>query len=436
MFSKILIANRGEIAVRIIRACKEMGISTVAVYSGADAEAIHVSMADHGICIGGDMPSESYLNQKNIISAALAMGAQAIHPGYGFLAENAEFAALCRANNIVFIGPMSKVISSLGDKERARQLMIKAGVPVIPGSGIVSTAEEALLEAEKIGYPLMVKARAGGGGRGIRLVSDPSQMRKAFASATEEARSAFGDSGVYLEKHLTGVKHVEIQLLADEKGNVVSLGERECSIQRGNQKLLEEAPSPAVTPELRAAMISDAVKAAKAAEYTSVGTVEFLLEGDQNFYFMEMNTRLQVEHPVTEKVTGIDVVKWQIRIADGVLLDFTQNDIKIEGASIECRINAGGCGEVKFLHLPGGPGVRFDTALYQGYEVPPFYDSLLGKLIVHAKTREEAMRKMRAALSELVIDGIPNNIEEQIATVGDPVFRSGDYYTNFKPSFF
>jgi len=413
-----------------------MGISTVAVYSGADEEALHASMADQSICIGGNAASKSYLNQNNIISAALATGAQAIHPGYGFLAENADFAELCKAHNIVFIGPTANVISKLGDKEQARQIMNKAGVPIVPGSGIAATPKEAAEAAAKIGYPLLVKARAGGGGRGIRLVQDASQLEKAFVSATEEAKGAFGDGSVYLEKYLTQVKHVEIQLLADEKGNVVSLGERECSIQRGNQKLLEESPSPAMTSQLREAMTEAAVKAAKAAKYTSVGTVEFLLDGNGNFYFMEMNTRLQVEHPVTENVTGIDIVKWQIRIADGVVLDFAQKDIEIEGASIECRINALGCGEVQFLHLPGGPGVRFDTALYQGYDVPPYYDSLLGKLIVQGKTREEAIRKMTAALSELVIDGVPNNIEEQIATVGDPVFRSGNYYTNFKPTFF
>lgn len=431
MFSKILIANRGEIAVRIIRACNEMGISTVSVYSEADEESLHASLADRSICIGSSMPQDSYLNQNNIITAALATGAQAIHPGYGFLAENCDFARLCEENGLAFIGPKPDVISKLGDKDNARKIMKAAGVAVSPGTSIIEGPEEALKSAEEIGYPLLIKARSGGGGKGIRLVNSASELKDAFLTARAEAENAFGDGGLYMEKYLNPVKHIEVQILADESGNAVSLGERECSIQRNNQKLIEESPSPAITQVLREKLADAAVKATKAVGYTGVGTVEFLLDRNNEFYFMEMNTRLQVEHPVTESVTGIDVVKWQIRTAAGVSLDFLQEDVKISGASIECRINARTSGEIKVLHVPGGPWVRFDTALYQSYIVPPYYDSMLGKLIVHAKTREEALRKMKASLSELVIDGIENNIEEQIAIIDSEPFRSGDYYTNF-----
>ena len=431
MFSKLLIANRGEIAVRVIRACKEMGISTVAVHSTADEDALHVSLADQKVCIGGPYSRESYLNAKNIISAALSTGAQAIHPGYGFLSENAEFADLCKQHNLIFVGPSSEVISQMGDKDRARIIMKAAGVPVIPGSEIVNTIEEAKAEAEKIGFPLLIKARAGGGGKGIRPVADAESLPAAFRAASEEAKQAFGDGGLYMEKFLSKVKHVEIQILADEQGNVVALGERECSVQRNNQKLVEESPSPVLTPEIRKGMIDASILAAKAVNYTNAGTLEFLLDGD-NFYFMEMNTRLQVEHPVTEMVTGIDIVKWQLRVADGVPLDFKQKDIKLQGASIECRINASATGKVGFYHVPGGPRTRFDTALYPGYVVPPYYDSMLGKLIVHANTREEAIRKMKAALSELVIDGVLCNIEEQIEILSSPAFCSGQYFTDFK----
>ena len=372
MFSKILIANRGEIAVRIIRACKEMGISTVAVYSKADAEALHIALADEALCIGEAPASKSYLNQMSIISAALVTGAQAIYPGYGFLSENPSFAALCQKHGIVFIGPSSQVIAKMGNKDTARSIMKKAGVPVIPGSDILDSLDEAKKQAEKIGYPILIKARAGGGGKGIRLVNNAKELESAFSVASEEARIAFGDGNVYIEKYLSPVKHVEVQLMADEKGNVICLGERECSIQKNNQKLIEEAPSPAVTKELRKALMEAAVKAAKAVSYTSVGTVEFLLDRNGNFYFMEMNTRLQVEHGITEQVTGIDIVKWQIRIAAGVLISFKQEDVRLEGSAIECRINAMGGGKVKFLHVPGGPWVRFDTMLYQGYELPTF----------------------------------------------------------------
>ena len=431
MFSKILIANRGEIAVRIIRACKEMGIATVAVHSQADKESLHVSLADESVCIGKALPSESYLRQKVIITAALLTGAQAIHPGYGFLAENADFARLCEKNGLVFIGPGADVISRMGDKDAARRMMKEAGVPTVPGTDLLTSPEQAAKAAGMIGYPVLIKARAGGGGKGIRLVKGPDEMEKAFLTASEEAKSAFGDSGVYMEKYLSPVKHIEVQLLADEGGNVVCLGERECSIQKRNQKLLEEAPSPAISPELREKMCEAASKAAKAAGYTNAGTVEFLLDDENHFYFMEMNTRLQVEHPVSEYVSGVDIVKWQIRIACGVLLNFRQEDVKITGAAIECRINAKSGGKVTFLHVPGGPWVRFDTFLYQGYEMLPYYDSMMGKLIVYAKTREEAIRKMNSALCELVIEGVPNNLDEQLEIISDPAFLAGDYQTDF-----
>lgn len=431
MFSKILIANRGEIAVRVIRACKEMGIATVAVHSQADKESLHVSLADESVCVGKALPGESYLRQKDIITAALLTGAQAIHPGYGFLAENADFARLCEKNGLVFIGPSADVISQMGDKDAARRLMKNAGVPTVPGTDILISPTQAAKEANRIGYPVLIKARAGGGGKGIRLVNGPDELENAFLTASEEAKNAFGDGGVYMEKYLSPVKHIEVQLLADEGGSVVCLGERECSIQKRNQKLLEEAPSPAISLALREKMCEAAAKAAKAAGYTNAGTVEFLLDDEGNFYFMEMNTRLQVEHPVSEYVSGVDIVKWQIRIACGVLLNFKQKDVQITGAAIECRINAKGGGKVSFLHVPGGPWVRFDTFLYQGYEMLPYYDSMMGKLIVYAKTREEAIRKMNSALCELVVEGVPNNLDEQLEIISDPDFLAGDYHTDF-----
>ena len=431
MFSKILIANRGEIAVRIIRACKEMGIATVAVHSQADKESLHVSLADESVCVGKALPGESYLRQKDIITAALLTGAQAIHPGYGFLAENADFARLCEKNGLVFIGPSADVISQMGDKDAARRLMKNAGVPTVPGTDILISPTQAAKEANRIGYPVLIKARAGGGGKGIRLVNGPDELENAFLTASEEAKNAFGDGGVYMEKYLSPVKHIEVQLLADEGGSVVCLGERECSIQKRNQKLLEEAPSPAISLALREKMCEAAAKAAKAAGYTNAGTVEFLLDDEGNFYFMEMNTRLQVEHPVSEYVSGVDIVKWQIRIACGVLLNFKQKDVRITGAASECRINAKGGGKVSFLHVPGGPWVRFDTFLYQGYEMLPYYDSMMGKLIVYAKTREEAIRKMNSALCELVVEGVPNNLDEQLEIISDPDFLAGDYHTDF-----
>lgn len=431
MFSKLLIANRGEIAIRIIRACKEMGISTVAVYSRADQDSLHVALADQCVCIGEAEPADSYLNGARLVSAALVTGAQAVHPGYGFLSESAEFAALCRKHGLAFIGPAEDTIAMMGDKSRARSFMREAGVPVVPGTDILKDVAEALEAAGSIGYPVLIKARSGGGGRGIRLVNAPQEMEKAFFTAAAEAQSAFGDGGLYLEKFVSPAKHVEVQILADEAGHVVCLGERECSIQRNNQKLLEESPSPAVNFELRKELIDAAAKAARAAGYVNAGTIEFLLDRENRFYFMEMNVRLQVEHAVTEQVTGLDLVKWQIRVAAGVPLDFGQEDVLLQGCSIECRINAAAVGTVRLLHVPGGPKVRFDSALWTGYTVPPHYDSLLGKLIVSAGTREEAIRKMQAALCELVIEGVPNNIDQQLAILADPRFCRGDYDTAF-----
>ena len=419
MFSKILIANRGEIAVRIIRACKEMGISTVAVFSEADREALHVSLADESYCIGPAPVGESYLNMAAIISAAICSGAQAIHPGYGLLSENARFAALCEECNITFIGPRSETIAKTGDKDEARKTMRAAGVPVIPGCDAVSSVEEAKEQAKQIGFPLLIKARAGGGGRGIRLVKEESELEAAYLNASREALSAFGDGGVYMEKYLYPAKHIEMQILCDNYGNVVCLGERECSIQRKNQKLIEECPSNALDAPTRQRMIEVAAKAAKAVNYRNAGTVEFLYK-DGQFYFMEMNTRLQVEHTVTEMVTS-------------------QKDIRLDGHAIECRINAENpeqnfrpsCGRITLLHIPGGPWVRFDTALYQDYFVPPYYDSMIGKLIVYAKTREEAIRKLQAALCELVIEGVDHNSQLHMELLSDPEFKSGDYYTDF-----
>lgn len=431
MFTKILIANRGEIAIRIIRACKEMGISTVAVYSQADKESLHTALADQAVCVGGARAEDSYLDGGRIISAALATGAQAIHPGYGFLSENAEFARLCRQYGLTFIGPGAEIISKLGDKEAARRLMRESGVPTIPGTNVLSGPQEALKAAGEVGYPVMIKASAGGGGKGIRLVERPEDMERAFLTAAAEAEKAFGDGRLYMEKYLVPVKHIEVQLLADQGGNIVCLGERECSIQKNNQKLIEESPSPGVGPKTREKLIKAATDAARAAGYVNAGTVEFLMDRSGQFYFMEMNTRLQVEHPVTELVTGVDIVKWQIRIAAGVPLDFTQEDIHLQGAAIECRINATNASRVEFFHPPGGPWVRFDSFLYQGCDVSPYYDSMLGKLIVYSSTREEAIRKMQSALCELIIGGVENNIEEQIDIVRDRRFRTGDYYTDF-----
>lgn len=434
MFSKILIANRGEIAVRIIRACKEMGVSTVAVYSEADKNALHVALADESYCIGKSEATESYLNENQIISTALVSGAQAIHPGYGFLSENAHFARLCRKNGIVFIGPDPENMERLSDKAILKELMRDAGLSVIPGTQAVSSKEEAKRLASALGYPIMMKACAGGGGRGIRLIHGEEELDDAYMQATAEAASAFGDGSVYLEKYIFPARHIELQILADEAGNAVCLGERDCSLQRRNQKLIEETPSPAVSCEQRETMIRMAVEAVKKIGYVGVGTLEFLYDKEGNFWFMEMNVRLQVEHCVTEMLTGFDLVKWQIRVAAGIPLGFTEKDVRIQGSAIECRINATSCGTLEMLHVPGGPFVRFDTCLVEGTVVTPYYDSLLGKLIVHAKTREEALRKLRAALCELVIQGIPTNVEEQLRIVSDQRFASGDYDLTFMGS--
>jgi len=441
MFKKILIANRGEIAVRIIRACKEMGIATVAVYSTADSSAMHVSLADESVCIGDAPAKSSYLNQNAIITAAIETGAVAIHPGYGLLSENAGFIALCEKCGIKFIGPSAEVVSKMGDKDVARRTMAAAGVPVVPGYDLVPDAATAKREAKKIGYPLLLKARAGGGGKGIRLVTEEGQIEAAFISASQEAEAAFGDGGMYMEKYLSPVKHIEMQVLADTHGNVVVLGERECSVQRRNQKLIEESPSAAVSPELRKKMTDSTIAAAKAVGYVNAGTIEYLVDAKGNYYFMEMNTRLQVEHPVTELVSSTDIVKGMIRIAAGIPLSFKQKDVLLRGCAIECRINAEnprenfrpGCGRVSLFHQPGGPWVRFDTAIYHDYLIPPYYDSMIGKLIVYAKTREEAIRKMKAALAELVIEGVEHNAEFQSEILNHPVFESGDYYTDFLP---
>ena len=431
MFSKILIANRGEIAVRIIRACKEMGISTVAVYSTADADALAVALADESCCIGSPEPSDSYLNESRIISAALATGAKAIHPGYGFLSENAHFAMECRKNGIVFIGPSVENMNRLSDKATIKRLMGDAGLQTIPGTDVLDTVSDARKAAEAIGYPVMLKARSGGGGRGIRLVTTPEELEAAYPQAVAESAAAFGDGAVYLEKYVFPARHVELQILADEAGNVVCLGERDCSVQRRHQKLIEESPSPAVDAEQRQEMIRRVTAAVKQVGYTGVGTLEFLLDKNGNFWFMEMNVRLQVEHTVTEMLTNTDLVKWQIRTAAGISLNFQQADISFRGCAIECRINALAPGKVEMLHIPGGPFVRFDTCLTVGSVVTPYYDSLLGKLIVYAGTREETLRKLKAALCELVIEGVPSNIEQQLALVSDGRFMDGSYDLTF-----
>lgn len=431
MFSKILIANRGEIAVRIIRACKEMGVATVAVYSEADKNALHVALADQSYCIGSAEAADSYLNQNQIISTAIIAGAQAIHPGYGFLSENAHFARLCRKNGLVFIGPEPESMERLSDKAILKELIKNTGLSVIPGTKAVASIEDAKREADKLGYPVMLKACAGGGGRGIRLIKSEEDIEEAYLQATSEAVSAFGDGSVYLEKYIFPARHVELQMLADEHGNAVCLGERDCSLQRRNQKLIEETPSPAVNVEQRKKIVELAIDAVKKIGYVGAGTLEFLLDRQGNFWFMEMNVRLQVEHTVTEMLTGFDLVKWQIRIAAGIPLSFNQEDIRLNGSAIECRINAQSCGALEMLHVPGGPSVRFDTCLIEGTAVSPYYDSLLGKLVVYAKTREEALRKLRAALCELVIRGIPTNIEEQLRIVEDERFTSGNYDLTF-----
>ncbi len=441
MFTKILIANRGEIAVRIIRACKEMGISTVAVFSEADRTALHVSLADESYCIGPAAAADSYLNISAILTAAVSSGAEAIHPGYGFLSENEKFAALCEKCGIAFIGPPPGVIAKMGDKDAARRTMMAAGVPVIPGTDVLKNIGEARAAAKKIGYPVLLKARSGGGGRGIRRVNSGAELESAYNTAFSEAAAAFSDGALYMEKFLSPVKHIEVQLLCDNAGGIVCLGERECSAQRKNQKLVEESPSPAIPMKTRERLIKASAAAAKAAGYRNAGTIEYLFDKDGNFYFMEMNTRLQVEHGVTEFVTGIDIVKWQIRIAAGVPLSFSQKDVRLQGSAIECRINAEnpglnfrpGGGSISLMHIPGGPWVRFDSALYQDYFVPPFYDSLIAKIIVLAHTREEAVRKMQAALCEMVIEGVEHNAGFLKQILSDEDFLKGDYDTGLIP---
>lgn len=440
MFKKVLIANRGEIAVRIIRACKELGIETVSVYSEADKESLHVHMADEAYCIGPRLSAESYLNMYNIIIVAKKTGAEAIHPGYGFLAENAEFSKLCADNDIVFIGPSPEAIRKMGEKAVARETMKKAGVPIVPGTeGIIEDESEALRTAKEIGYPVIIKATAGGGGKGMRVAETEEELKKAISMAQQEAATAFGNPGVYLEKYIEEPRHVEIQIIADKHGNFVHLGERDCSIQRRHQKLVEEAPSPAVDEELRAKMGEAALKAARAVNYTGAGTVEFLLDKHKNFYFMEMNTRIQVEHPVTELVTGIDLVKEQILVAAGEKLSFTQEDVKMNGWAIECRINAENPdknfmpspGKIDMYLPPGGMGVRVDSAVYPGYVIPPFYDSMVAKLIVHGRDRNEAIAIMKRALDEFVIEGVDTTIPFHRRLLEHGAFVSGEFDTKF-----
>ena len=436
MFEKILIANRGEIAVTIIRACRDMGIRTVAVCSEADKTALHTQLADECLCIGPAASKDSYLNPQAILTACAVTGAQAIHPGFGFLSENPAFARMCEKCNIKFIGPSHEIIERMGDKSQARKTAAEAGVPVVPGTaGIVGNLSDALKAAETIGYPIMVKASAGGGGRGMRIAMKAEDMPQAYQTAKSEAQACFGDDRVYLEKFVREPHHIEIQLLADEHGNVIHVGERDCSIQRRNQKILEEARSPFSNDELRDKMGKAAVKLAKHVGYTGVGTIEFLVDADHNFYFMEMNTRIQVEHPISEAITGINLIQEQIRSAAGKRLKLKQKDIKFNGHAIECRINAEdpvngfrpSPGTIKSLHLPGGPGVRVDSAIYQGYTVPPYYDSLLAKLIVHAPTRAEAIARMRRALMEFLISGLDTNIDFHLAILRDPDFIAGNY---------
>ena len=442
MFDKILIANRGEIAVRIIRACREMGIKTVAVFSEPDREALHTQLADEAVCIGSAKVGDSYLDMNNIISAAVEKQAQAIHPGFGFLSENSMFAGVCKDCNIKFIGPKGSVIDALGNKANARQMMINAGVPVIPGSdGILADVEQAYEMADKLGYPVIVKASAGGGGKGIRIVRKKEELKEAFLSAQSETKAAFGDDSMYMEKLIEGARHVEVQILGDSFGNVIHLGERDCSLQRKNQKVLEETPCEVLSESTRAKICDSAVRAAKAAGYENAGTIEFLYDEDSDkYYFMEMNTRVQVEHPITEMVTGVDIVKEQIRIAAGEKLSYTQDDIKISGHAIECRINAENpsrnfapCpGTIDYLLMPsGGLGLRVDSAIYQGYEIPPYYDSMLAKVIVHGRDREEAIVKMKRTLYEFVIEGVDTNIEYQNKILNNKQFEKCQYNTSF-----
>ncbi|MEL6136577.1 MAG: acetyl-CoA carboxylase biotin carboxylase subunit [Cyanobacteria bacterium J06628_6] len=438
--SKLLIANRGEIALRILRTCEEMGVATVAVHSTVDRHALHVQLADEAVCIGEAPSSRSYLNIPNIIAAALTRGASAIHPGYGFLAENARFADICADHKLIFVGPSSASIRAMGDKSTAKATMQRVGVPTVPGSkGLLESEDEALKLAAEIGYPVMIKATAGGGGRGMRLVREESELSKMFMAAQGEAEAAFGNAGIYLEKFVENPRHIEFQILADSFGNVIHLGERDCSIQRRHQKLLEESPSPALNPSLREKMGTAAVMAAKSINYVGAGTVEFLVDSQGNFYFMEMNTRIQVEHPVTEMVTGIDLIAEQIRIAQGDKLSITQDDIRLRGHSIECRINAEdpdynfrpNPGRISGYLAPGGLGVRMDSHVYTDYEIPPYYDSLIGKLIVWGPNRDTAIQRMKRALRECAITGLPTTIGFHQKVLDRPEFLKGEVYTNF-----
>lgn len=441
MFEKVLIANRGEIAVRIIRACRELGVKTVAVFSEADREALHVQMADEAICVGPARATDSYLNMQNVLSAAVVTGAEAIHPGFGFLAENSLFAEMCEECHITFIGPKAKTIDDMGNKINARKLMIDAGVPVIPGSdGEVSDLEEAKRIASSIGYPLMLKAAAGGGGKGIRKVLVEDDLSSQFHSAQQEALQAFGDGQMYIEKIIYPAKHIEVQILGDAFGHVIHLGERDCSLQRSNQKVLEEAPAITLTPDLRQDMGEASLKAAHAVGYENAGTIEFLVDADNQFYFMEMNTRIQVEHPVTEMITGVDIVKWQLKIASGIPLSIRQEDVVLTGHAIECRINAENPnfnfapspGTITNLLLPGGGlGLRVDSAMYCGYTIPPFYDSMIAKVIVHGANRIEALQKMQRALGELVTEGVVTNQDFQLDLITDETIIKGNYDTSF-----
>ncbi len=434
MIKKVLIANRGEIAVRVIRACREMGIETVAVYSTADADALHTQLADEAVCIGPPAPRDSYLNPYHILSAASITGADAIHPGYGFLSENSKFVRMCNKSNVIFIGPGAEAMEKMGDKLMARKIMRKAKVPVIPGSvDALRDAEDAKKVARKVGYPVMIKAAHGGGGRGIRKVLSEAEIDSAFDSAYKEALGAFGDGTLYMEKCIEDARHIEVQILCDNHGNAIHLYERECSLQRRNQKLMEEAPSVAFTVEQRNEIGAAAVRAALASGYQNAGTIEFLLDDDGSYYFMELNARVQVEHPVTEMITGVDIVREQILIANGCKLTNRQQDIHINGHAIECRVNAEdparnfmpSVGRVSVLHFPGGPGIRFDTAMYTEYKIPPNYDSMIGKLIAHAPTRDMAMAKMRAALTELVVDGVDTNVDFQLELLSEPDVMAG-----------
>lgn len=439
MFKKVLVANRGEIALRIIRACKELGIATVAVFSDADTQSLHVRFADEDVCIGPAKSQESYLDPKRIISAAEVTNADAIHPGYGFLAENPDFAEICESCDIKFIGPSSETIRLMGDKSLAKDTMRRAGVPVIPGSqGVVESEEAARELGYQLGFPVIIKASFGGGGKGMRIATNEAELKKGFQMAKLEAEAAFGSPEVYIEKYIADPRHIEIQILGDIFGNVIHMGERDCSLQRRHQKLLEESPSPAVDEGLRQRMGSAAVRGAKSANYESAGTVEFLLDGEGNFYFMEMNTRIQVEHPVTEEVTDMDLVKEQIRLACGEKLKFSQEDIHLEGHAIECRINAEdpekgflpAPGRIESFHVPGGHGIRVDTHAYAKYLIPPYYDSLIAKLITHGKTREEAILKARRALDEFIIEGIPTTVDFHKRILADKRFVSGRFTTS------